>query len=424
MAETKKPKLGEVTGGQVIGFSMWQNTLSRPSYAQTGTLAQLRSVRKDPTVSLARNLLISAISAGSWNLECDDDVDENARLFMEHLLPLRDSFIAACVGGGRVDYGWISFEKVFEEKDTRIVIRKLKPLLHDISTILVSANGDFAGIRQNPMSGLPLDIDASKALLVSFDVEGGNLYGYPLLENCRATYDSWEECNLGAKTYDQKIAGAQALIRQPPGMAVVDGETVTNMDIAEQVRDNLQAGKGICFPQTTIECIQQITDPAQADLYKWDISYLEASGSVHADYLNRLNYLDKNKVRGLGLPERALLEGNFGTRADAGTHGNLFILNAERIDKAITSAVNEQLVNQLLVQNFGLWMVGKIRLVCLPLVDEQRELYEKVYEKLNDSALDVEVLRDKLDLPGLAPEDVKPEIKEPINKETLDVTQD
>jgi len=277
----------------------------------------------------------------------------------------------------------------------------LKPLLHDISTILVTPQGHFNGIRQNPLSGMPLDIGPEKCLHVAFDVEAGNLYGYPLLENIRESFDSSVECDAGAKEYDKKIAGAQALIRHPAGSATIDGETMTNAEIALLVRDGLQAGHGVCFPQSSVENVQEITDPAQAALFMWDISLLEAKGSAHADYLNRLNYLDKLKVRGLLMPERAILEGQFGTKAEAGKHGDMFVLNAERVDKEIITAINEQLVNQLVWLNYGPEMVGKIRVVAQPLVDAQREFLEKIYESINDPDLDIDTMRNKLDLPTL-----------------------
>ena len=121
MADKKKLKRGEITPSQVVSY-VYGGTTSRASYAQTGSYAQLRAVRKDPTVSLARALLVAAIQAGSWNIEADDDVGDDAREFVEHILKLRDSFISNCVAYGRIDYGWIAFEKVFDIKDGHIVI--------------------------------------------------------------------------------------------------------------------------------------------------------------------------------------------------------------------------------------------------------------------------------------------------------------
>lgn len=395
----KKKLTEELTGSQTISYSFGQGTLSKASYAQTGTYAQLRAVRKDPTVSLARGLLISCIQAGSWNIEADEDVSDDIREFIEHILPLRDSFLYNCIALGRVDFGWVGFEKLFTTDGKRIKLDGLKPLLHDMTTILVTGNGKFNGFRQNPLSGTPTDVPLEKSFHIAFDVEAGNLYGYPLLENVRAAMDMWTEGNDGARRYDKKIAGTHWVIKYPPGTGTVDGVSKDNGEIAALLLAALESSGSIAIPTTTATVLQEMINAEVGDLYAWHVDLLEDAGGKQIDFISRLKYLDTLKVRGLLLPERAILEGQFGTKAEAGEHGDMMIINMEQIDKAIVSMVNEQVINQLVELNFGPDMVGKIWLVALPLIDSQISFLRKLYEKLNDKDLDVETLRNKLDLP-------------------------
>ena len=392
-------KKGEITAGQTVSIS-YGNVMSIPTCAARGTYTQLRAVRLDPTVSLARGLLISSIQAGSWNIEADEDVPEDVVEYMEHLLKLRDGLIYNSVAYGRVDYGWMPFEKIFSvDERGKIILTRLKPLLHDITRILVTPQGHFNGYRQNPLSGTPLDVEVDKCLHVAFGVEAGNLYGMPLLENVRAAMTSWTDCDAGASRYDAKVAGSHWVVHYPPGTGTVDGESVSNSEIAALILEAMVSSGSVAIPTTTAEVIQELSNVTVADLYAWNVELIEDGGDKQSSFTNRLNYLDKQKVRGLGVPERSVLEGEHGTKAEAGEHGDAAILSFEQIDRAIATAVNEQVVNQLLELNYGKSWIGKVRIVALPLVDTQVEFLRKLYLEIRDQNLDVETLADRLDLP-------------------------
>ncbi|KKM89469.1 hypothetical protein LCGC14_1248380 [marine sediment metagenome] len=398
MAKQKVTK--EVTGSQSVSFIFGDGVLTRPNYALAGTLAQLRAIRKDPTVILARTVLVSAIQAGSWNIEADDDVPEAIVDDLQHLLDLRSSLIHNSVAFGKVDYGWMPFEKIFKVTDEgKLVVDSLKPLLHDITTILVTPQGKFDGYRQRPMSGLPVDLGAEKTLHMAFGVEAGNLYGVPLLENIRATSDSWGECNDGAKRYDTKIAGSHWVVYYPPGTSVIDGVSTDNGEVAALVLAAMKSSGSAAIPTTSATVLQEILNQSIADLYAWRVELIEDSGGKQKNFNDRLNYLDKQKVRGFGLPERSVLEGQFGTKAEAGTHGEWALLGLEAIDRNIIAQINSQVVNQLVMLNHGPEFVGKVRLVALPLVDKQIAFLRKVYGGLTDPNLDVATLAGRLDLP-------------------------
>ena len=390
----------EVSGKQTISYSFGDGLLARPAYAASGTLAQLRLVRKDPTVSLARRLLVSSIQAGSWNIEADEGVPEEIVEYMEHVLPLRDWLVYNSVAFGQVDYGWQGFEKIFKvREDGRLVIDKLKPLLHDITTILVTPKGMFDGYRQRPLSGDKVDVPARKCLHTAFEVEAGNLYGVPLLEHVRATMDSWTECNDGAKRYDTKLAGSHWVVYYPPGTSIIDDVSTDNGEVAALVLAAMESSGSAAIPTTSATVLQEILNQSIADLYAWKVELISEQKGKQSSFNDRLNYLDKQKVRGLGLPERAILEGNFGTKAESEIQGNWATLNLEATDRNIATMFNVQVTDQLVELNFGPKNVGKVRVVALPLVDVQVTFLRKVYETLSDQNLDVEVLRNRLDLP-------------------------
>lgn len=397
----RKPRRGETTGQQTISYIYSLGELSR-DYTRVGTYKQLRAVRKDPTVQLARGLLISCIQAGSWNIESDEGVRDDVTEFMEHILSLREDFLYNAIAYGKCDYGWQGFEKLFKIRDNKIIIEALKPLLHDMTCILVTPKGHFNGYRQKPIGGVvtAIDVPIEKCLHIAFGIEAGNLYGTPLLENIRKACDDWDDCNDGAKRYDSKIAGANWKMRYPPGTATIDGEAgVDNRDIATKAVTAMQSGGSVVLPSTTIDNLQELTSKETAEAYKWDIDLIESKGDQQASFGKRLAYLDSQKVRGLLMPERSLLEGEHGTKAEAGEHIGLMITNMQEIDKAITRMINEQVVNQLLLLNFGDALVDKVRLVSAPLVDTQITFLREVYKDLKDPNIDMGGMREKLNIP-------------------------
>ena len=137
-----------------------------------------------------------------------------------------------------------------------------------------------------------------------------------------------------------------------------------------------------------------------ANLYAWSVELLDDKGKKQASFNDRLKYLDSQKVRGLLMPERSLLEGSYGTKAEAGVHIDLAIANMEATDRAITGMLNNQLVNQLLQLNFGDGFVNKVRVVSAPLIDKQITFLRDVYKELckDDENIDMQALREKLNI--------------------------
>ncbi len=418
--ETKrKPRFAEQTGIQTISYSFGTGILRR-DYSKVGTFAQLRAVRRDPTVQLARALLISCIQAGYWNIEADDDVSPDVLEFMEHILPLREDFLYNAIAFGKVDFGFCPFEKIFRTDGNRIYIEMLKPLLVDMTHILVTKRGRFNGFRQRSMgwgtlgqtlgtapAGVqitggptyPIDLGAEKCFLASFAVEGGNLYGIPLLENIRAIKDMWDECNDGARRYDKKLAGSHWVVYYPPGTGLVDGVATDNGVIAASMLEVLESSGRIALPTTIAEVMQEVTNTEVASLYAWRVEILSETKPKQESFNKRMQHLEALMVRGLLFPERAVLEGQHGTKAESGEQINLMMNNMEELDRTITRMVNQQLVDQLLRLNFGDAMVGKVRLASAPLIDKQVGFLRDLYMKQNDQNIDMVAMKEKLDVP-------------------------
>jgi hypothetical protein len=375
------------------------------------TYETYRKIRKQPTVAFGRFLAAAPLILGEWSLEADDDVpDERIAFIRKQIMPLRYDFMFNAALFGNIDYGWCPFEKVFATAKIRgrehIVLARLKPLLVDLTDILIDPDmGHVVGFRQSPQAFTPrskvdksgyIIVDEDRAFVCNFRVEGDYHYGEPLLENVRHTFADWDEANAGASRYDQKIAGAQWLIGYPSGSEIVAGESKTNREIAREVIANLESSGSIAYPKERARFADENAPQEKA----WDIE-LKEHGAKQASFIDRQNYCDKLFMRGLLIPERAALEGQYGTKADATTHTDLAIGIREAEHIHVTRLFQEGVVNHLLRLNFGEDAIDTIRVEASPLVDAKRKFFETLYASvLNHPVVAAEVVR-ALDIDAL-----------------------
>ena len=418
MAEATKTTVrvkGEAaTGAQNIYLSTpTSGSASKLDKRLPATYATYRRIRRHPTVALARALTIAPVIAADWSVEADDDVDdERVRFIQAEMMPIREPLVQTAMEFGRIDYGWAPFEKVFETRawdgKDRIRLSRLKPLLVDMTDILIDyETGEFAGFRQPAMYGrtTELILEADYCLLVNFSVEGDNLYGEPLLENVRRIYGNWEDSNEAAERYDLKMAGAQWVVHYPIGTTMVDGVDTDNAQIAKMILDTLEASGSVSVPRKIAAYLNDLNQGAEGDV--WTIELMDHTAKQYS-FIARLNYCDKLIVRGLLSPERAILESQYGTKAEADAHASLAMSQRELEHRHVTRIVNESVVDQLLTLNYGEDARGTVRLVASPLTNPAVAFFRDVYRAILAhptasmdaiEGLDLDALLDAIGLP-------------------------
>ena len=388
--------------------------ISELAESKAATYADYRQVRAHATVALARKLSVALVVAGNWSIESDDGVDEDrVRFIREQIMPIREPLLQKALED-RIDYGWSAFEEIFHviqygEWEGYNGIRKLKHLLIDKTTILIDGDtGQFAGFKQPPKArgGSDVVLQPEECLLMSFDIEGDNLYGRPLLENVRNIWQDWCETNKGARRYDRKMAGSRFVVYYPKGTTPYNGEETPNYKIAKQLLNTLESSGGIAIPSNIDNEVDRLNGKAGREA--WSIDILEDGESRQPGFIERLDYLDKLIVRGLLFPERAILEGKYGTKADSGEHADFAIANMDLLHRHCTRLVNWYLVDRLLALNYGEDARGTIRAVASELSDDTIAWMRKVYEKIlgntegfsaEFATIDTDALKDELGIP-------------------------
>jgi len=337
-----------------------------------------RRMQKDPTLSLAMTLAMAPILSAEWTIETTDDAPEEAedliaRCFMEMREPLLDQSLRGCFA-----FGWQPFEKIFEAEEGAIILRKVKPLLQDITEIVVTKEtGAVAGFKQQRQAApLPL----ANSLLMNYRTEGTDWYGRGLLEDARETWNQWREANEGAARYDKRIAGANILLRYPEGESRNEtGSTENNDEIAKRILQAFQASGAVAIP-TNLNNFADLLTKSGEPIYQWIFEILGDTTSRQPAFIERLAYLDKLKVRAILLPERSILEGQYGTKAEAAEHINLAFTNAELVHRHFTRLLNWHAVDQLLDLNFGAESRGTVKLVAMPIINTKLQMLKEIYQ--------------------------------------------
>jgi hypothetical protein len=239
-----------------------------------------RRMRRDPTIALARALAVAPVVAGKWAVQADADVPQEVCGWIDkQFLTVREPLLETILKHGYVDFGHQGFELIWGlDAHGRQCVARFKPLLPDITEILIDAHGGLAGLRQRgkgdgsnlceapsgraPTAGWSGKLDLSpfprqndvvltgaNAMLVSFGGEGSNLYGEPLLENVREVWNDWRKANEVAARYDRKIAGAYLLLHYPSFGQGIDqnGAKLDNVYLAQRILDKLEAASGVAI---------------------------------------------------------------------------------------------------------------------------------------------------------------------------------
>lgn len=393
---------------------------------QPATYETYRRIRRQPTVALARALTIAPVVASEWSVEADDDADDTWVKFIKDQVVKHRELLIRTALEAECDYGWSPWEMVLENAEydgsTRIVVKKFKPLLVDITDILIVAeDGEFDGFRQPPPYGKVdyAEVPLANALLVNFNVEGNNWYGQPLLENIRSTYHDWNDANAGAKRYDKKIAGSIWVVYYPPGKSKLAGVETANETIAQNILNALESSGSVAIPRRVLDDMTTL----QQQNPDWDVVLKEGSPK-QGSFIERMSYCDKLFVRGLLTPERAILEGNFGTRAESAVHTDAAMTNRDNTHKKVTAQVNEQAVDRLLEWNFGPEAKGTVRLVAAPLLDTKVEFFRTIYQALLANPASFQKMFEEIDADALMDTTGVPRIQEVAGMEPGDETND
>jgi len=404
----KTPSLGERTKEQSpSGVTAQLQELRGFGVTPAGSFEVYRRMRDNPTIALARLAATAPIRASAWAVDTSDDVADGVKELveaeMQRLWPdlIRHLLLA-------LDYGFAAFEKVWEVRERRYYYRKLKPLSPDGTKYRINkADGGFAGIEQKGVQLQP-----EKSLWFAYDDEPGRPYGRPRHENIREyAWHPWCELSKKRGQYATKVAGVIPIIEYPEGESLdASGATKSNFELAKAVLNSLGKGNGVAMPNTLSKYAEDLVRSGSdvSQLRAWLISFLEPRGQHGEDLTGMMRHLESLMLRGWLVPERAVVEGQFGTKAEAGAHANFALLASDLLLQDILLTVNRYVVNPFLRYNWGPQAEDTVWLTRAGLDPDQRNFFRSLIEKaLADprnldvflTLINTDALLDSMDVP-------------------------
>lgn len=382
----------EAIAGSVVGIASML-----PGYASTapGTYLTYRQMRGNPTIAIARAAATAPIRAAEISVEGPDATDEQVEFIESVIMPLWPRFVRDAMFA--LDYGWQPFERVYGSEDGYIVLKKLKPLAVDLSIVRVDeATGAFAGVDNGNAK-----LDASKAFAWTYDQEYDGYYGRSRHENIRDVWWAWIELLRKEGQYVSKIAGVLPVITYPDGVGRdKNGRQVSNEDLATQVLSNLGRGSGVAMPNRLAEWAGDLmrggVDVTQ--LAAWQIKFLESQGQHGSDMVGQMQHKEALMLRGWLVPERSVIEGRFGTKAEASEHTAMSVSIAQHDLFDLLRCVNEYIVDPLLALNFGPQARGTVSVTASPLIDDKALLARRVVEAVLTNPANLDMIATVVDL--------------------------
>lgn len=394
--EVKAPTIGEQTNRQVAAISPF---FDLPGFGkpQPSTIKTYRKMRSNPTIAIARMAATAPIKAAPWSFEATDDAPKGALELIEDTLESGLRLIVREMLRS-LDLGCYPFELVWEAKEARqfglpmaLVPRKIKPLLPERTEILIEKpTGAFAGLKQGNVTLEPIE-----SLLFTYDGEAGNFYGRPRNENIRKVWTAWDQMLDRIGKFTNKVAGVIPIIRYVLGTSIDEtGATIANDKMAGTVLENLHQARGVAWP---IELVPWAEDAMKAGvdiekLMSWQISFLETKGQHAKEMVEVMRLLDSYLMRGWLVPERAAIEGQHGTKAEAGEHADIALLAAEEVLLDIALCINWYLIDKILIVNYGAEAAGTVTATPAPLTDEQKAFYREILKTVLTQAATVDLL--------------------------------
>lgn len=379
----QEAKNGEKTAPQLRHVTVASSRLST-KFDQRLKYQRIRELQEDATISFMRDVVVAPAVNTEWTLVANSNAPSDAKEFIEkrvfkHRLRLIRKTILDIL-----DFGWAPFEKILVAEDGEQFYRKFKPLLHDITDILIYENtGGFAGYFNDPGLNLGLGpfgkiLFEKNVLHVNYDVEGTDWYGKSVLKIIDKFQKKWDNADDAASRYDEKVSGSHWIVYFPVGRSPYNNVMTDNQEIANTILAGLESSGTVAIPDEIQDFMDDDVDREMKG--KWRVELLSDRGNASKNFVDREKYLDSLKVRCFGLPERAVLEGKFGTKAEAETHADIGLGTIDMRHRYIVHQhFNEQIIDPLLLLNYGKEAVGTVRIVVAPLVDSSLSFIKEAY---------------------------------------------
>lgn len=361
-------------------------------------------MRKFPAIVLASAVVTSPILAGTQTVEIVGNQDDAKLKKMkewaeEYILPLVPLALAPameCLHFG----SWLT-EVVWDRKDGYTVPCEFNSVLPGEAIWFRDQFRKFIGfqIEMNYR-------DARYAFHCVNQPYLDPIFGYSRNENCREEWWRARQSNLNADKLEKKASGIQMMVGIPMGTTFVDdkGNPIMPEDVVEKIVNAAAQGQVFSVPLTPFRKQDIIAKPELADIPAVKAQAFDWGnpGPALLAHLDRQDKLNRDIMRAWHRPEREAMEGEHGTKAEAGVHGEIGVTDSELVAAMILRQFSCQTFDRALVTNFGPDAAGKLCIKQSPLSDPQQSFLQQVALNLATDRATGPAFMDDINTRGLA----------------------
>lgn len=381
-----------------------------------GTFEVYRKIKSNPTVALAYAATVYPVQFAPWTYEAADGTpDEWVEFAQDQMDAIKWDFVQqAC---RRFYYGFQAFERVYDVKDGRLGIERLKPLMPDITRPIVDEFGTIIGLENGGAkfgqgNREPVRLTVDKIVWTTFDSEGDDPFGRSVLENVRDVWSNWCSGARNLGKYVTKNAGIIPVVIYPyDTQAWNDGQLMDAQLAAQRVIDSLWSANGIAMPMKVADVFAGVAQEILRNggdiqqLLAYQIKTLDFKSGAGAEIIDAMKHDEALMVRGMLRPERSLLESENGSRADAVQHTDTGLATSDMLHHENCEYATG-ILDDLLVANWGEKARGAVKVMPGALTSEERDFFRDLakaviaaHPDLLYATTDIDALWDKAGIP-------------------------
>lgn len=268
-----------------------------------------------------------------------------------------------------------------------------------IDILVNERDGSFIGFWQDSDEKRKCLAEDMKALVFTNQLESGNYYGISDLESI---YPYWYDANINRQFHMRWLERKGTGIykgRYPSGTSDVEGAETENADLMMDLLNGIVEGVVVSVP----------SDADDKGNPKWDIALLEGEDKNNS-FIEHAKYLDETILKGLIIPDKALVQGEMGARASVESFQNLFIARKQDLLNQIVDTINLYFVRNFAIINFG--KDSDLTVEAGKLDDDSVSVANQLVQKLLDKG-SIEVDKKWLSAKSKIPFEEKEEVEAP-----------
>ncbi len=418
-------------------------------------ISVLKQMQRDPMISFGLHFIYSPVYRSRWYIECEDAqiaafIDKALRRILARYIQQRSQAFsygfAPIIKRFQLEQpNWTYVDPVkgpdpipvWSEGNVKAITWKPFTILpSDPSQVQPSfkeSDGSFNGIDyQGGANLIPFNqinneedgkkhVDLAHSLWITNekDSANGSLWGYPRIGYVyRIWYSKWFRWALADRFFERKADPPFLVYFPTDGGAFSEddeGDIDSNRARAIALGDAARSSGTLALPGDHIVGY----DDRPVAMRKWEISELEVHGDM-THFQESFDYLDVMMLRGLWIPEQALIEGQGGTSSrNVATSEIAFHKEASgALADEIDDEINRWIIPDLIATNFPEFK-GECKKITTGFTEADQQTMQQalqwVIQAGDETAqqnMDVRQLLDRVGLPLKSQQEISKEMKE------------